>query len=90
MQDNLSELLWLGSAAFPTRRVLVPEPMLDDAHGLIESHFAEQEAAARSEAEPAPIWILARYQDGVFKPIDAVELEEGTEVEVRLPATGEQ
>ena len=34
--------------------------------------------------------IAARYEDGVFRPLDNVEIKEGTIVEVRVPAEGEQ
>jgi predicted DNA-binding antitoxin AbrB/MazE fold protein len=30
--------------------------------------------------------IAARYEDGVFKPLESVEIREGTIVEVRLPS----
>ena len=30
--------------------------------------------------------IAAKYEDGVFKPMEDVEIREGTTVEVRLPA----
>jgi predicted DNA-binding antitoxin AbrB/MazE fold protein len=33
--------------------------------------------------------IAARYEDGVFRPLDDVTIEEGTIVEVRVPAEGE-
>jgi predicted DNA-binding antitoxin AbrB/MazE fold protein len=33
--------------------------------------------------------IAAKYEDGVFKPLEEVKLPEGTEVEVQVPATPE-
>jgi len=85
LEKDFGGLLWRGSNPIPTSSVLVPEAMLDEAHGLIESHLTEQELAAQAEADPLPMVILARYEDGVFKPLEAVELEEGAEVEVHLP-----
>jgi predicted DNA-binding antitoxin AbrB/MazE fold protein len=32
-----------------------------------------------------PMTITARYEDGVFKPLEEVEISEGTIVEVRIP-----
>lgn len=33
--------------------------------------------------------IAAKYEHGVFRPLEDVKIEEGTIVEVRLPAQGE-
>jgi hypothetical protein len=63
---------------------LVPGDLVDRAHAVIESHAAEEELAAQAEAEPVPHVITARYEDGVFKPLEPVDWEDGTEVEVRL------
>lgn len=84
LDNDSGDLLWLGTAAYTTSRVLVPEQFLEDAHALIESRAAEEEMAAQAGAEPPAVAIVARYEDGVFKPLDPVEWEEGTEVEVRL------
>jgi hypothetical protein len=77
-------ILWRGSSPIQTTGVLVPEAMSDEAHGLIEAHLTEQELSARSAADPLPTVILARFEDGVFKPLEEFELEEGAEVEVHL------
>ena len=36
-------------------------------------------------AEANAMTIAARYENGVFKPLEAVRLTEGTRVEVRVP-----
>jgi len=84
------DLLWLGSHAYTCTRVMVPQVVENDAMGLIETQAAEQEFAARAEAEAARASILAHCHDGVFVPVEPVDLEEGTEVEVRLPTRGAQ
>ena len=84
VESNSGDLLWMGSSAHKLSRVLVPEELLDEAHGIIESHAVQEELAAQAGAEPLPAIVTARYEDGVFKPLDPVEWEEGTEVEVRL------
>jgi hypothetical protein len=33
--------------------------------------------------------IAARYEDGVFRPLENVNIKEGTIVEVRVPSEGE-
>jgi len=35
----------------------------------------------------AAVTIAAKYEDGVFKPLENVEIREGTIVEVRLPSS---
>ena len=80
------DLLWLGSHSYTCTRVIVPQVMENDAIGLIETQAAEQEFAARASADAVPVSILAHYQDSVFVPEEPVDLEEGTEVEVRLPS----
>jgi hypothetical protein len=55
-------------------QVQVPASMLEDAERL---------AGAR---EPDAIIITARYENGVFKPVEEVELPEGTLVEVHVPS----
>jgi hypothetical protein len=84
LESNSGDLLWMGSNAHKLSRVLVPEELLDEAHGIIESHAVQEELAAQAEAEPLPAIVTARYEDGVFKPLEPVEWEEGAEVEVRL------
>ena len=84
VESSSGDLLWMGSSAHKLSRVLVPEELLDEAHGIIESHAVREELAAQAGAEPLPAVITARYEDGVFKPLDPVEWDEGTEVEVRL------
>jgi hypothetical protein len=84
LQSNSGDLLWMGSSAHKISRVLVPEELVQEAHGIIESNAIQEELAAQAEAEPAPHIVTARYEDGVFKPLDPVDWEEGTEVEVRL------
>lgn len=34
--------------------------------------------------------IAAKYEDGVFRPLENVTIKEGTIVEVRVPAEGER
>jgi hypothetical protein len=84
LESNSGDLLWMGSNAHKLSRVLVPEELLDDARGIIESHAVQEELAAQAGAEPLPVIVTARYEDGVFKPLEPVDWEEGTEVEVRL------
>jgi len=81
------DLLWLGGSSYTSTRVLVPQVMENDAIGLIETQAAEQEYVARAAAEISPMTIMARFEDGIFKPLEPVELEEGTEFEIRLRAT---
>ena len=81
------DLLWLGAQSYTSTRVLAPQLMENDALGLIETQAAQQEFEARAAAEAGPVSILARCEDGVFVPVEPVDLEEGTEVEVRLPPT---
>lgn len=60
--------------------VQVPASYLDDAHSLLGS------------SEPDAFIVPARYENGVFKPLEEVEIQEGTLVEVHVPAgsmTGE-
>src|SRR5580765_4371897 len=84
LESNSGDLLWMGSNAHKLSRALVPEELLDEAHGIIESHAVQEELAAQAGAEPLPAIITARYEDGVFRPIEPVDWDEGTEVEVRL------
>jgi hypothetical protein len=85
LDNHLGDLFWMGSTAFQSSRVFVPAAMLNDAQSIIESHAAEEELAAQVEADSPPAVVLARYEKGTFKPIDPIDLEEGTEVEVHLP-----
>ena len=81
--DENADVIWVGSTALPAVRLLVPESMLDDAQGVIEHHASREELLAREEVDHAAFPVLARYEEGVFKPQHDVEWEEGTEVEVR-------
>ena len=38
------------------------------------------------DVEVTAVWIPAKYEDGVFKPLEDVRLAEGTRVEVYVPA----
>src|SRR5205823_3645260 len=78
LQDTKGDFVWMGSSAFKASRVLVPESMLEEAHSIIQSHASDEELAAQAEADPLPQVITARYEDGVFKPLEPIELEEGT------------
>jgi hypothetical protein len=81
------DLLWLGSHSYTCTRVMVPQVVENEAMGLIETQAAQEELAARDAAEALPFPIVAHCHDGVFVPVEPVDLEEGTEVEVRLPPT---
>jgi hypothetical protein len=81
------DLLWLGSHSYTCTRVMVPQVVENDAMGLIETQAAQEELAARDAADAQPFPILAHCHDGVFVPVEPVDLEEGTEVEVRLLPT---
>jgi hypothetical protein len=85
VEEDRGDLLWMGSTMHTIHRVFVPDSMLDEARGIIESRAAQEEHAAREAADPGPSVVLAHYEDGVFKPVEKVELAEGTEVEVHLP-----
>jgi hypothetical protein len=87
LDNHLGDLFWMGSTSYQSSRVFVPAPMLDKAQSIIEGHATEEELAAQAEADGPPVVVLARYEHGVFKPIDPIELEAGTEVEVHLPKT---
>jgi hypothetical protein len=84
LESNSGDLLWMGSSAHKISRILVPEEMVDEAHGIIESNAVREELAARDGADPLPQVVAAVFEDGVFKPLDPVEWDEGTEVEVRV------
>jgi Protein of unknown function DUF104 len=85
VDSDSGDLLWMGTTVYTIHRVLAPESMLDDARAIIESRAVQEEHEARSAADPLPAVVLARYEDGVFKPVEDVDLDEGTEVEVHLP-----
>lgn len=86
IETDPDDLLWMGANTYPANRLLVPEAQLHDARAAIERHAQAEEIAAREEAVAPPRIVLARYEEGVFKPAEPVEdLEEGTEVEVQLP-----
>ncbi len=55
-------------------QVQAPASMLDEAERLAGSQ------------EPDAIIVTARYENGVFKPIEEVDIAEGTVVEVHVPA----
>src|ERR1019366_8999071 len=40
----------------------------------------------KSKSEAICMTIAAKYEDGVFKPLEQVKIEEGTLVEVRVPS----
>jgi hypothetical protein len=83
LESDTGDLLWISTSAFKSSRVLVPEAFVEKAHAVIESHAAEEELAAQAAAEQVPM-VTARYEDGVFTPVEPVDWEEGAEVEVRL------
>jgi hypothetical protein len=85
VDSDSGDLLWMGTTVYTVHRILVPEEMTEDAHGIIESFLAREEAAARDAADALPVVITANYAEGVFVPQDKLELEEGTEVEIHLP-----
>lgn len=85
VDSDSGDLLWMGTTVYTIHRVLAPESMLDDAHAIIESRAAREEHEARAAADAPPTVVVARFEDGVFKPLESVELEEGTEVEIHLP-----
>jgi hypothetical protein len=82
IEEN-ADVLWVGSTALPAVRLLVPESMLEDAQAAIEDHASREELIAREHADPATLIVPAHYVGGVFEPLEAVDWEEGTEVEVR-------
>jgi hypothetical protein len=84
LESDTGDLLWISTSAFKSSRVLVPEAFVEKAHSVIESHAVEEELAAQAGAEPLPAAIAARYEDGVFKPLEPVDWDEGADVEVRL------
>jgi hypothetical protein len=78
-----ADVIWVGSSALPAVRVLVPESMVEEAQGVIEAQAHREELLAREHADHSAFAVLARYEEGVFKPQHDVEWEEGSEVEVR-------
>ena len=78
-----AEIIWVGSNALPAVRLLVPASMLEDAMIVIENHARREELLANEHADPATLAVPARYEEGVFKPLDEVVWDEGTDVEVR-------
>jgi hypothetical protein len=86
IETDPDELIWMGTANYAANRLLVPDAQLDDARTAIERFAAAEELHARNEAAPTPRVVTARYEDGVFKPVEPVEdLQEGTEVDIELP-----
>ena len=59
-------------------QVQVPASLLEDAQRLLEARV------------PDAIIVAARYENGVFRPLDEIEIREGTVVEVHVPAEGFQ
>lgn len=55
-------------------QVQVPASLVEDARRLLGAE------------EPDAIIVSARYEGGVFKPLEEVEIQEGTVVEVHVPA----
>lgn len=85
IETDPDEVIWMGTTTYPVNRLLVPEAQLDDARSAIERFTMAEEIAAREGANPAPRVVLTRFEDGVFKPVEAVEdIEEGAEAEVVL------
>jgi hypothetical protein len=78
-----ADVIWVGSSAFAAVRIVVPASMFEDAQIVIENHARREELLAHEHADASTMAAFARYEDGVFKPHDAVDWEEGTEVEVR-------
>ena len=78
-----ADVIWVGSNAYPAVRLLVPASMLEDAQSVIENHARREELLAHEHADPATLAVPARLEEGVFKPLDDVVWDEGTEVEVR-------
>lgn len=86
IETDPDEVVWMGINRYPAHRILVPEGQVEEARSVIESFANAEELAARNEAVAPPRLVPARYEDGVFKPLEPVEdLAEGTEVEVELP-----
>lgn len=86
IETDPDELIWMGTSTYRANRLLVPEAQLDDARSAIERYSHAEELAARDEAAPPPRIVIARYEEGVFKPVEPVEdLAEGTEVDIPLP-----
>lgn len=68
-----------GAGQFPTMEmghfpVAVPASFVELARELLNAQA------------PDAIIVAARYENGVFKPLEAIEIEEGTLVEVHVPA----
>ena len=85
IDTGTGEVIWSGTTAYDAVRLLVPADLVEDAQRAIESFAQAEELAARAEAYSGPPTIAARYEGGVFHPLDPVDLEEGTEVTVELP-----
>jgi hypothetical protein len=84
IETDPDELIWMGMNTFPANRLLVPAAQLDEARGIIENFANSQELAAREDAGPPPLVVRTRFEDGVFKPLEPVAIEERTEIEVQL------
>lgn len=51
----------------------------------VPASFVEQARQLLNAEAPDAIVVAARYENGVFKPLDEIEIEEGTLVEVHVP-----
>lgn len=52
--------------------------------------YHETEGSRRDRRDEEIMTITAKYEDGVFKPLEAVSIDDGTIVEVRLPSCGDR
>lgn len=85
-ESDADDVIWMGANTYPPNRLLVPEAQLHEARSVIENFANAEEMAARDEAAAPPRTVMARFEDGVFKPTEPVEgVAEGAEVEVLLP-----
>lgn len=71
--DNISRPNWLpfGQGQYP---VAVPASRAEEARDFLNAE------------SPDAIIVTARYENGVFKPLEEIELPEGTVVEIHVPA----
>jgi hypothetical protein len=52
----------------------------------VPASFVEQARQLLNADAPDAIVVTARYENGVFKPLEEIEIEEGTLVEVHVPS----
>ena len=52
--------------------------------------YHETEACRRDRRDKEIMTITAKYENGVFKPLEEVSIDDGTIVEVGLPSCGER